>query len=90
MINVGLLCLAVFLSRRVYAVFGAIGVMVYLGHLSHKVFKDSLLFPFALTVLGLAIIGIGLVYYRNAARIEAAITRMLPAWLMRLRPKVRI
>jgi hypothetical protein len=89
MINVGLLCFAVFLRRQVYAVFGTVGIMIYLGHLANKVFKDSLLFPFALTLLGIAIIGLGLLYLRNAARIETAVTRALPNWLMKLRPAVR-
>ena len=43
--NVGLILLSVFLERRVYAVFGAFGIALYLGHLAEKVFKDSLLFP---------------------------------------------
>jgi hypothetical protein len=86
LVNVGLLGLAVFLSRRVYAVFGAIGVMVYLGYLAGKVFKDFLSFPFALTVLGVAIIWLGILYQRNAARIEAALIARLPGWLVRLRP----
>ncbi len=89
MINVGLLCFAVFLRRRVYAVVGTIGIMIYLGHLAEKVFKDSLLFPFALTLLGVAIIALGLLYFRNAARIEAGVTRALPDWLMKLRPVMR-
>src|SRR5262249_58406145 len=49
LINVGLLLLSVLLGRRVYAVFGTLGIAGYLGHLSYKVFKDSLMFPFALT-----------------------------------------
>ena len=88
LINIGLMLLGVFLSRRVYAVFGTLGIMTYLGHLSYQVFKDSLLFPFALTIFGLIIIGIGLLYYRNADRIEATVTRSLPEWLVRLRPQV--
>ena len=46
--NVLLLFVAVFLDRRVYAVFGVIGISFYLGDLANKVFRDSLLFPFAL------------------------------------------
>ena len=46
--NVGLLIAAVILLRRAYAVFGTLGITLYLGHLADVVFKDSLLFPFAL------------------------------------------
>jgi len=89
LIDLGLLGLAVFLSRRVYAVLGAIGVMVYLGYLASRVFKDAVSFPFALTLLGVAIIWLGILYQRNAARIEAALLARLPGWLVRLRPDAR-
>ncbi|NER35660.1 MAG: DUF2157 domain-containing protein [Oscillatoria sp. SIO1A7] len=56
MINVGLVLLSLVLKRRVFIVFGAMGVFVYLSHLAYVVFEDSLLFPFALTVLGIGII----------------------------------
>lgn len=87
LLNVGLLGFAVFLSRRVYAVFGAIGVALYLGHLAEKVFKDSLLFPFALSLIGVGLIGIGILYQRNAAAVEGAMTRGLATPLRRLRPE---
>jgi hypothetical protein len=35
-----------------YAVFGAFGITLYLGHLADVVFKDSLFFPFALSLIG--------------------------------------
>ncbi len=43
--NAGFLFLAVFLGRRVFAVFGTIRIAIYLGDLAGKVFRDSLLFP---------------------------------------------
>lgn len=84
--NIGLLFLAVFLERRVYAVFGAIGMTLYLGHLANRVFKDSLLFPFALTLIGLAIIGAGILYFRKREAILAVVERSMPAALAKLRP----
>jgi len=36
--------------------FGVLGVHVYLGHLAYEAFKDSVLFPFALALLGLSVI----------------------------------
>jgi hypothetical protein len=88
LINLSLIGLAVFLSRRVYAVFGGIGVMIYLGHLAEKIFKDSLLFPFALSLIGLCVIGLGLLYYRKAEFIEERLRLSLPEFLLRLRPEV--
>lgn len=86
LVNAGLIGLAVFLSRRVYAVFGASGVALYLGHLADRVFRDSLMFPFALSLIGLGLIGLGLLYQRNAAGIGSAMTRALPGPFRRLRP----
>ena len=67
--NVGLLCSSVYLGRRVYAVFGVIGIAIYLGDLANKVFKDSLLFPFALSLIGVAVIAAGLTFHRHQAGI---------------------
>jgi hypothetical protein len=88
LLNLGLIGLAVFLSRRVYAVFGGIGVIFYLGYLAYQVFKDSLLFPFAMSAVGLAVIGLGLLYYRKAGALNAALEGSLPAGILRLRPAV--
>lgn len=85
-INVGLLLLAVYLDRRVYAVAGTIGVAIYLGHLASKVFRDLLSFSFALSLLGLAIIALGIWYHRNRERIAARLDASLPPMLKALRP----
>lgn len=86
LINVGLLLLSVVLARRIYAVFGTLGIAGYLGHLASVVFKDSLLFPFALSAIGVAIIAAGLLYHRHQAAIAAWAARALPPALLRLRP----
>lgn len=85
-INVGLILLAPFLARRSYAVFGAVGVTGYLGYLANDLFRDSFLFPFALSALGLVLIGFGLLYHRWEARIIAALRELLPDYLQALRP----
>ena len=86
LINVGLLLMSVLLGRRVYAVFGTLGIAMYLGHLSYEVFKDSLMFPFALSLIGIAIIALGLLYHRNQAALTAWVERNIPDALRRLRP----
>ncbi len=65
------------LSRRVFAVFGGLGLAIYLGHLSHTVFRDSLLFPLALAAIGLGVMGAGVLWQRH----EAALGLRLRAWL---------
>jgi hypothetical protein len=84
--NVGFLFLAAYLGRRVFAVFGTIGIAIYLGDLADKVFKDSLLFPFALSLIGIAIIGLGLWYFRHQGAVVARFEQLLPEPLKRLRP----
>lgn len=85
-INVGLIALSVFLNRRAYAVFGVLGVAGYLGHLAETVFRDSLLFPFALSLIGVAIIAVGVAMVRRAGVWQAWMQAHLPAGVLALRP----
>lgn len=86
LLNVGLLVLSVIVMRRAYAVFGTLGVSIYLGHLAQVVFKDSLLFPFALSLIGVAVIAAGLLYHRHQQAVAAWLEAHLPDVLLRLRP----
>lgn len=83
-INLLMIAIGAALSRRVFAVFGGIGVALYLGHLSHTVFKDSMLFPVALTAIGLAIIAAGIFWQRHEASIGNWLRSFLPAPLREL------
>lgn len=85
-INIGLVLLSVFLGRRAYAVYGAVGISIYLGHLAKRVFQDSLLFPFALSLIGVAIIALGLYLQRMRPALSAWMNGKLPIALKRLRP----
>jgi hypothetical protein len=88
-INIGLMLLALFLNRRTFMVFGALGVAGYLGHLSYRVFKDSMLFPIVLVLLGLSIIYGGVQLQKNFKKVEAWLEASLPTWLNDLRPMRR-
>ena len=68
LVNVGLIALGVRLRRAVFIVFGVLGVHVYLGHLAYEVFKDSVLFPFALALLGLSVILVTVLAQRQMVR----------------------
>jgi hypothetical protein len=89
MVNVFFIFLSVFLDRRVFIVFGAMGVSTYIGHLAQKVFADSLMFPVALSGLGLAVIFLGVFYQKNQKRIEERVLGSLTPELLKLRPKSR-
>lgn len=86
-VNVGLLLFAVYLGRRVYAVFGTLGVAYYLGHLASVVFRDALGFTFALTVIGIGVIAAGLWVHRRQTAIAAVADAVLPGPLKALRPR---
>ncbi len=76
------------MRRRVFMVFGALGVFGYTRHLA-EIFADSILFPFVLTVIGLVIIYLGIQFKRHAARVEQAVEDALPVWMKQLRPSER-
>jgi len=77
-INVLLVLIGAVLARRAFAVFGGLGVMLVLGDLSHRYFKDSWGFPIALTLIGFAIIGIGIWWQKNEARLSQRLRSLLP------------
>lgn len=87
--NLGLLVAGVLVRRRTLMVFGALGVFVYLSYLASDVFADSLLFPVALTALGIAIMGTGLLYRENRERVEALLRRWVPPAIRRALPPHR-
>ena len=89
LINLALIGTSVFLRRRTFMVFGALGVLGYLTYLAHKVFADSILFPFVLTGFGLAVITLGIQLKRHGAKIEQATENAFPIWMKRLRPSER-
>ena len=81
LINVAMVFLGAAIGRRVFTVLGGLGVAGYLGYLAHRVFDDSLLFPFALTLLGLAVVALGIWWQRNETRIHTRLASWLPAAL---------
>ncbi len=81
LLNAGLVFWGAAIGRRVFTILGALGVAGYLGYLSHRVFQDSLLFPFALTLLGLAVVGLGIWWQRHEHAIEQRLSGWLPAGL---------
>jgi hypothetical protein len=77
-INLTMILVGATLSRRVFAVFGALGAAGYLGHLAYDVFKDSMMFPFVLTIIGLGVVYLGIVWQRQEETISSALRGLLP------------
>ncbi len=80
-INLLMIGAGVLLVRRVFVVFGALGICGYLGHLAYEVFENSWLFPIVLTVIGLAIVYLGILWQKHEQHITNKTRRLLPARL---------
>lgn len=86
-VNIGLITVGAALLRRVFVVFGALGVCVYLGHLSFSVFKDSFLFPIALSAIGFIIIYLGVLWQKNEGAISQSLRKYLPRGVQKVLQK---
>jgi hypothetical protein len=85
-INVALIVLSVLLRQRAFIVFGALGVLGYLGHLAYRVFSDSLLFPIVLTLTGIGVIYLGVLFQRHSAAIGRYVHDHVPPGVRDLIP----
>ncbi|MDO8319546.1 DUF2157 domain-containing protein [Rhodoferax sp.] len=83
-INLVMIVVGALLSRRVFAVFGGLGSAGYLGHLAYDVFKDSMMFPFVLTIIGLVVIYLGIVWQRHEEEFSNRLRGLLPLHMREL------
>lgn len=88
-INLALIMVGATISRRVFVVFGALGTAGYIGHLAYDTFKDSMLFPFVLTFIGLAVMYLGVIWQRNEQNITSTLRGLLPVPIKELIEKQR-
>ncbi|MBW2476114.1 MAG: DUF2157 domain-containing protein [Deltaproteobacteria bacterium] len=77
-INLMMICIGAILSRKVFVVFGGIGSALYFGHLAYDVFKDSAVFPFVLTIIGLGVVFVGITWQKHEAKISHRLRSILP------------
>ena len=77
-INLSFMLVAVLIQRRAFMVVGGVGLFTYLVYLAGDLFRDSLLFPVALSGIGLVLIFGGVAYARREDRIREWIMRRLP------------
>ncbi|GAA3527034.1 DUF2157 domain-containing protein [Zobellella aerophila] len=83
-LNLLMILLGTLLVRHVFVMLGGLGTAWYLGYLAYEVFADSLLFPLALTAIGLAMMGLGILWQRHQRRLTERLQRHLPAELREL------
>lgn len=86
LINVVMMIFSILLKQKVLMIFGAIGAFLYLEHLMDIVLKDSILFPLAMSLVGIFIIFLGVIYQKNAKQIENKLLGILPNWIKHLLP----
>lgn len=79
LINIGLVLSGVVIQRRVFTIFGAIGMFLYLAYLSDRIFKDSWLFPIALTLIGLVMVLLGVWWQKHEQQLRERLQAMLPS-----------
>lgn len=80
-INLLMIGIGVLLVRRIFVVLGALGCCGYLGYLAWDLFEDSWLFPLALTVIGLGIVYLGILWQQHEAALTQKVRACLPAVL---------
>ena len=80
-INLAMIFIGVLLVRRVFVIFGAIGCTGYVGYLASTMFKDNWLFPISLTLLGLFVVYLGVIWQKNEPAITAKARHFLPSAL---------
>ena len=77
LINLSMLVLGTAIKRKVFLVFGVLGIIGYFIHLS-MLFKNSFIFPIVLGFFGLIIIQGGIKYKKNEKFIRNKILSFLP------------
>lgn len=87
LVHLLMIILSLFLEQTVFMVFGMIGLTEFLSRISYVWFEDSPVFPFLLTIIGLALIFSGMFYQKNQVKISNALQRIIPRSLQNLRPK---
>jgi hypothetical protein len=85
--NIFMILFSLFINRNVFLIFGTIGLTEFLSRLSWKFFKSSIFFPFALTIIGILLILLGIYFQKNRKKIEESFINKLPLFILNLRPK---
>lgn len=87
LLNVGLLLLSVLLQRTTFLIFGALGLLFYFGFELFDSLYNSTLYPLVLSLLGLAIVFLGILYSKHLEKIEHWIFNHCPKSVLNFLPK---
>jgi hypothetical protein len=79
LIHVVLIVISLVLRRRVFLIFGGLGVFGYLSNEAYTYFRNSVAFPFVLSFIGILIIFGAMKFKKN----ESALQQQFAAWIPR-------
>lgn len=88
-INFVLILISFLLGRKVFLVFGALGIFIYLCYLSFDLFSNWAVFSIVMSLIGLIFISLGIFYQRYERRIQAFVQMLLPTPLKNWLPVKR-
>lgn len=83
-INLAMILIGAVLTRHLFVIFCGLGTAFYIGHIADTIFKDSMLFPVALSLIGFGVIYLGVVWQKNETQIAQNLRRLLPQQLREL------
>lgn len=89
LINITLILFSLLLQRTLFLVFGALGLFVYTMSLFYDHFFHSTFFPIILSLVGIVIIFLGIIYSKNHKKIEKKLIAYLPKPILKWIPKPR-
>lgn len=79
LIHLALVAISLILRRRVFLIFGSLGVFGYLTDEAYTYFRYSVAFPFVLSLIGILIVFGAVKYKKN----EKALQQRVSAWIVR-------
>lgn len=82
--NLAMIAAGALFLRPVFVVFGGLGITTCLIYLAYRDYLFSLEFPFVLTLIGLATVGLGTLCQRHAPALRTRLNTLLPAALREL------
>ena len=70
-IHLGMIVIALLLERRVFLIFGGLGVFTYLCSEAYGYFRNSTAFPFVLSILGIGLIVAAMQFKKHESALQA-------------------
>jgi membrane-associated HD superfamily phosphohydrolase len=77
LIHIALVGISLLLKRKVFVVFGAIGIFGYLSNEAYTHFRNSVAFPFVISLIGIALIFLAMQYKRNETALQEKAATLL-------------